>query len=286
MNFSHHAKFLVKKLFNKFGLRVTRYESEISKAKRNFFEKWETLSQILAIHIKRLHERKATELESNFINFLLENFNYSQSQLFQDILVMFLTDKKREGYFVEFGATNGLSFSNTYTLESQLGWYGILSEPAITWHRELSSNRKCHIDFRCVWGVTGDRLMFKQTQIAELSTVTEMSEKDNLASSRIRGREYLVNSITLNDLLSDYEAPKIIDLLSIDTEGSEFTILNSFNFESYQIKIICVEHNYNNIEREKIKNLLLRNNYLRILEPYSLFDDWYINKNFFSKILN
>lgn len=286
MNLFYHIRLLIKKFFNIFGLRISQYESELSKAKRGAFEKWETLTEFLTIYIQRVHTSRSSEFEARFISFLLGNFKLSQSQLFQDVLVMFLTDKKSGGYFVEFGATNGLSFSNTYSLENELEWNGILAEPALIWHKDLKKNRNCHIDSRCVWEKTGQKLGFNQTQIAELSTITDMTEKDNLATSRVKVREYFVTTVSLKDLLDQFQAPKFIDFLSIDTEGSEFMILNSFNFNEYEFGIICVEHNFNQVEREKINNLLERNKYQRILSEYSSFDDWYVNMNIFAAKLN
>jgi hypothetical protein len=55
----------------------------------------------------------------------------SQSQYKQDIFVLTQLGFKRNGYFAEFGATNGLELSNSYLLERQFGWSGILAEPAV-----------------------------------------------------------------------------------------------------------------------------------------------------------
>ena len=91
--------------------------------------------------------------------------------------------------------------------------------------------------------------------------------------------EYSVNTISLNDLLEKNNSPKVIDYLSIDTEGSEFEILNSFDFSKYEIKIITVEHNYTQ-SREKIFNLLSINGYNRVLTDVSAYDDWYLLENY------
>ncbi len=56
-----------------------------------------------------------------------------KSQIHQDIFVLYTLSWKRNGFFVEFGATNGVFLSNTYLLEKNFGWKGILSEPNPHW---------------------------------------------------------------------------------------------------------------------------------------------------------
>ena len=61
----------------------------------------------------------------------------SKSQLAQDIFVVANTTHKKNNFFVEFGATDGITISNTYLLEKELNWKGILIEPASIWHKNL-----------------------------------------------------------------------------------------------------------------------------------------------------
>ena len=70
-----------------------------------------------------------------------------KAQIGQDIFVLFSLSWKRNGYFVEFGATNGVDLSNTYLLEKNFNWNGILAEPAKVWHKDLVSNRNVSVDF-------------------------------------------------------------------------------------------------------------------------------------------
>jgi hypothetical protein len=74
----------------------------------------------------------------------------SKSQIFQDLFVLLSTGFKQHGYFVEFGATNGVDLSNTYLLEKHFQWNGILAEPSKAWHQKLKENRSCSLEFDCV----------------------------------------------------------------------------------------------------------------------------------------
>lgn len=206
---------------------------------------------------------------------------HSQSQLRQDLFVLSETSFKRNGFFVEFGATNGIDLSNTYLLESQFGWTGILAEPAKLWHDDLFANRKSHIATDCVWTSTGEKLLFNEVTNnylkGELSTIDSFSDSDHHKSGRMLGKKYQVSTISLLDLLKKYNAPKVIDYLSIDTEGSEFEILNAFDFNAFDIKIITCEHNHTPMQG-KIFDLLTRNGYERKYSEFSRFDDWYVRR--------
>lgn len=199
----------------------------------------------------------------------------SKSQLGQDLFVLCESFFKKDGFFIEFGATDGVFLSNTYLLEKQFGWRGILVEPARVWHKDLTDNRNVVIDKNCVWSKSGEEIMFKETNDATLSTIAGYGQSDNHSKKRDTTKEYFVQTISLTDLLKKHKAPSTIDYLSIDTEGSEFDILSNFDFTKYKIKILSVEHNYTE-QRNKLYVLLTQKGFVRVLEEYSLFDDWYI----------
>ena len=210
-----------------------------------------------------------------FLAYVLKNFNFSKAQIFQDLFALFVANEKKGGYFVEFGATNGITLSNTWLLEKSYGWNGILAEPARCWHAELRANRTCKIETNCVWSKSSEQLEFNEASSQELSTLDVFSESDGHSLDRKNGNRYLVETITLNELLEKHSAPREIDYLSIDTEGSELTILSNFDFKKYNIRLITVEHNFTDA-RNKIYDLLSNNGYKRFFAKFSRFDDWYI----------
>ena len=202
----------------------------------------------------------------------------SRSQLGQDVLVLLLTNFKRKGYFVEIGAANGIDLSNTYLLEKAFCWSGICAEPAKIWHDSLKRARSAVIEHECVWARSGEKLEFNMTDLPELSTLDSYTASDHHAENRISNEKYLVNSVSLDDLLARHGAPSDIDYISIDTEGSEYDILRTFDFSKWNVKVITCEHNYTG-NREKIYNLLTDNNFSRVYTRLSRWDDWYVQRS-------
>jgi len=206
---------------------------------------------------------------------VLRSLPYSKAQKRQDLFALSELCFKRNGYFVEIGATNGVSLSNTHLLEKQFGWTGILVEPARCWHEALKANREAHIETRCVWKTSHETVEFREVENPVLSGIREYWNNDAHAANRQRGTHYPVQTVSLNDLLEICNAPQEIDYLSVDTEGSELDILSSFDFSRRRIRVITVEHNFTPA-RDGIHRLLSKNGYTRRLESVSAFDDWYV----------
>jgi FkbM family methyltransferase len=243
---------------------------------------------------KRWHKSSAPK---ELIEYVFENIKYSNSQIQQDLFAGWVIERaSTQGilnpssgrYFVEFGATNGFQLSNTFFLEMYKNWEGLVCEPAKIWHQELRRVRKCRVDLRCVYSRSDEYLLFTQADDPELGTLTHFREVDNHANSRQSGESYLVETISLNDLLDFHQAPSFIDFMSIDTEGSEFEILQSLDFDRFTFGVITVEHNFTP-SRESIYDLLTNLGYNRVLTEVSEQDDWYVNSELsiiFSSPLN
>ena len=221
----------------------------------------------------------------DFLEYLAAQKMFSTSQLSQDLFVSYFTELKKNGFFVEFGATDGVTLSNTYIFEKYCNWTGILAESLPFWHNDLIKNRKCIIDKRCIFSESNLKKKFVNTyESPELSGLEdELKDYSSMRDFNVEARKkkeiIIVKTVSLEDLLKEYKAPKKIDYLSIDTEGSEYTILENFNFKLYEISIITIEHNYIDDQRNNIKSLLEKNNFVRVFEKISRMDDWYINEN-------
>ena len=78
----------------------------------------------------------------------------------------------------------------------------------------------------------------------------------------------------LDDLLDRFGAPEMIDYFSLDTEGSELDILETFPFHERSIRILTVEHNTEE-RRAEIAEFLSQHDFLPMFPEISRWDGWY-----------
>lgn len=207
---------------------------------------------------------------------LLELLTKSNSQIGQDLFALVSSNFKLGGYYVEIGATDGVGISNTLLLAREFEWNGILCEPSHFWKQDLLTNRpESEIDTRCCWSTSGTFVEFFESDEKELSTIYEFKSLDRYRKERRQGKKYVVETVSLEDLLIQNNAPKVVDFLSIDTEGSEFLILKNFPFDKYIFKSVVVEHNFGNNMNE-IQNIFTEAGYSQVCENVSSQDFWFI----------
>jgi len=217
--------------------------------------------------------RNASDSDALFVRDLVSDTK-SFAQLRQDLWVLHETRHKRNGYFVEFGAADGVNLSNTCLLERAFGWRGILAEPNPAWHAALQQNRKAAIDLRCVFGTSGEHLAFAATRYPELATIVGYESNDGHRQARENYTVVEVETVALNDLLAQHGAPHEIDYISIDTEGSELDILQPFDFKRWNVTLFSVEHNGTRLE-QSLDRLMHGHGYERRYPGISKFDAWY-----------
>jgi FkbM family methyltransferase len=172
-------------------------------------------------------------------------------------------DKKLEkylnfdnGFYVELGANNGIEQSNTLYYELYRGWTGILVEPILHKYLDCKKNRSPRNIFfnnACVsFGFTGNYVKLLYSNLMTVPTNLE-SDLENFSahanySNTVRAKkqkeevvEFYAKPKTIDTILISSNAPKMIDLLSIDVEGAEIEVLKGIKFENYSFKFILVE---------------------------------------------
>ncbi|MDM9625965.1 FkbM family methyltransferase [Rhizobium sp. S152] len=201
---------------------------------------------------------------------------HSFSQIQQDRWVIDELDGKRSGFFVEVGAYDGKHFSNTYMLESEYGWSGILAEPNPLFSEEIRGSRTSPLCVAPVDATSGRAVKMRFVRDAPaLSGMAELAHKDLHAKARSKDSlEIMQNTISLNDLLAQNNAPRDIDFISIDTEGNEPDIMSTFDFGRYNVRLFSIEHNHTDADA-KLDKIILPKGYERVYRDWSRFDAWY-----------
>lgn len=197
---------------------------------------------------------------------------YSQSN--QDKWVCEFLNFKKNGFYLDIGAYDGIQTSNTFILEEDLQWSGICVEANPTIFNKLCNNRKS---------------INLNLAILDYKGTCNFNE-DSICD---KDKGYLIKCDTLNNVLEKNNAPNIIDYMSIDIEGSEFDALKNFDFKKWQINLITIEHNLylnGDFDKNRLFKLLSENNFERVVEDAVCLDtnpsvyqkpyeDWYVNKN-------
>ena len=214
--------------------------------------------------------------------YVYESLQYrmtSQSQLGQDLEVLRLYNNKKNGYFVEIGASDGIEYSNTYLLEKKYGWTGICVEALPDRFSALEKNRpRSTCIHTAVFNETGKKVPFVIAHANDvLSGIPYYIGPQHIQTVRKNMTTIEMETMTLNDILRKANAPNHIDYLSLDTEGTELLILQCVDFSTYSFGIIDVEHNYLEPARTDIRNLLTSNGYEFLRE--NEFDDSYIHSS-------
>ena len=199
---------------------------------------------------------------------------HSYSQIGQDKNVVSFYKQKRNGFFVEIGAYDGVALSNTYALERYYDWNGICVEPLSYRYEQLIINRKAKCSNLAVYNKSDIDVSFDvEGDAGMLSGINTHIDAHKYIVDKNK-KTVTVKTISLNDLLEKFSAPNFIEYLSLDTEGSEYEILKALDFEKWKFGLIDVEHNYIEPRRSLIKQLLCGNGYTYIGANH--FDDSYV----------
>lgn len=213
-----------------------------------------------------------------FLNYKLSPY-VSQDGQDQYIHKSFFQNSQN-GFFVDIGANDGITLSNTYFFEKKLNWKGICIEPNPDTFITLQKMRNCITLNGAISTLNEKATFLKITGPSEmLSGLIDFYDAEHLKrvdrelKSKGGTKETIeVRCYRFNALLESHGIQEI-DYLSIDTEGGEYNIIESIDFKKFNIKVISVENNYDDL---RIKKMLHSNNFklVNILGT----DEIYVNK--------
>jgi hypothetical protein len=217
------------------------------------------------------------------------------SQCGQDCLVNLLLDGKRGGFFVDLAANEPITISNSRSLD--FGWHGLCIEPNPRYHMSHLQSRTCTViaaavastgadanftfagefgalvapeadtDFGKARGPSGgtprwlSALSKRLRASLGLTTLADFGSPVAPATRRIR-------TVPFDELLRHFHAPSQIDYMSLDVEGMEAAVMDSFPWRTHRISLLSVER-----PKPRLAAMLVHNHYRSpspsLLTPHS-----------------
>ena len=193
----------------------------------------------------------------------------------------FFFHDKKDGFYLDIGAHDGQSFSNTYYFD-RLGWQGLAIEPLPHLFEKLEQCRSCICVNACVSATQGT-VPFLHLDCCDemLSGMCGTYDERQLAIvmndiAQFGGEAKILQlpAVRLDTLLEKYGITHI-DFMSLDTEGSELEILQTIDFSKVTIDVITVENNYN---EQPLKDFLCAHGF--ILLTHLHVDDIFVRIGF------
>ena len=162
------------------------------------------------------------------------------SQHGEELIIRDFFQDRRDGVFLDVGAAWPVHYSNTYYLESELGWSGIAVD-AFAEHASRWRNRRPKSKFFnfIVTDHSGADESFYRSKEGKRIGISTLTPEEGLGPST-EFDEIQVPTITLTELLDQAGVSKI-DLLSIDIEGHELTALAGFDIDRFKPELVCIE---------------------------------------------
>ena len=145
---------------------------------------------------------------------------YGEDQWIVDHLLL-----PQKGVFVEIGGSDGVANSNTLFFERK-GWTGLVVEPNPASYKDLRNNRRCATEL-CAIGSDPKRRFF-------------LCDDPSLSGFDRTGVEIAVAIKRLDTVLTEHAIAKI-DLLSLDTEGTELDVWRTFDHKKWRPQVVIIE---------------------------------------------
>ena len=218
------------------------------------------------------------DIKRGEFEFFPPRFTYAEPDIHRILKRIF---SNTSGFFIEAGANNGVSRSNTYYLERHYGWTGLLIEAIPHRFVECTRNRPKSKSVHCALvSPSYEKPSVELTYMDLMSMVNaggaidfsgHMQQFQNTKRHRdvLTGTKFHAPARTLGSVLQDLGNPEV-DFFSLDVEGLEHDVLLGLDFETCSPRRILVE----DWDKSGIHSLLTSKGYeveLRFGEKDALF---------------
>ena len=230
----------------------------------------------------------------------IESTSRFYSQIMQDRLLVHLLNSSslrarngsRDGLFVEAGAFDGLTWSNTLHLERALNWTGLLIEPSTDNYAKLvheSQRTRAYSINSCLAQRDQSSAYIEAGPFGITTNLTTSSSAghtlvchpfvklldaffDALAVDGVRRSHSRIAAATS----SSQSSRRVVDYLSLDIEGGERAVLETFPWHAYQFNLLNIEFNQNQALHAWIVEFMAAHGYVETLVDDVWYQDVYL----------
>ena len=207
---------------------------------------------------------------------------FGQAQMLQDLWVLSNSSSVSAGSFVDVGACMPVKYSNSYILQKNFGWSGVLVEPNPRLASALRLERATTTVSVVEAALGSSRNSGKLVEYGPLSSLTSTSGNDMYGAKRLRRQTEPdglvdVDIVTFDEVFHCLRDKSMINYLSIDVEGADLDVLRSFPFDKCEVHLITIEHNCDKNIEKQIDDLMTKLDYERVLKRWSSIDSWYVS---------
>lgn len=171
-------------------------------------------------------------------------------------------EHKRNGFFVEVGAFDGINLSNSYHFE-QIGWTGVLIEPDPDKAALCRSNRPGSRTYQCAAAGSPEisEVTFFRVESGEVYSTTKLTgdHARRIDQMALASMPISVPARTLDAILQEVGAP-VVDFVSIDVEGAEMEVLRGFDIRRWRPAIVVIESN-SKLRLREVRDYFTSNGY-------------------------
>lgn len=181
----------------------------------------------------------------------------------------------QNGFFIELGAMDGITYTNTLFFEQHLSWKGVLIEPTNQYRGLLRNRPNCYNFNFAISEIEGEVEFLGDGALGGM--VHTMHDKHRNGWNLDQNHQVeKVKSIPIDKVLKGIEIERV-DLFSIDVEGGELEVLKTFDW-NIPVYIVLIEVAKHDIEKDEACREILRQNGFNLDSEIGCNEVW-INKN-------
>ncbi|XP_029169317.1 uncharacterized protein LOC114939225 [Nylanderia fulva] len=235
-------------------------------------EKWYNGKNISALNPENYHTL-LTDIRQNWIiwnynsnkSYILQEPDVKDPSMGQSTMIREIFNDKKNGFFIECGAYDGETRSNTLFLEKFNGWSGLLIEAdPINFTKMLQKNRRAYLSPTCLSiiknPIVASFLMARNVGRLHEPLNTTEDVPANTLDVAYTGEHIRVQCLPLILYIAALEI-KTIDYLSLDVEGNEIDVLETIPFNEVDIKTLSVEYIHNPKGRKYLVDMMEQRGY-------------------------